>query len=412
MSEFAFPAQLLAKLHTYWEVNPSSARSVLPDDTTSLRLLEICYHASLRTAELRVTRCVLAYTPAEALAHKSLLRFEYPATLTPSELVRLAPVTEQHRTLIGCYYIDGELKIWGLFEHGHAWLGEALDSLSGAPATNDALPQVCLTISIEGPGTLSVAHGVKEVVRLREGKIIPPHKHPLRQLDEPLGRFFETLLDSSLNTASDDRSKSDSSIGPREAMLDTYIMVIARILERIRSERHGGSLVISASPLNELQAYHTYAVAEHVALLDDILSYCDALKCLQEASKSLGSHADEVAKYKAETFVRLTGQSLNRGISRVSLLAAIDGAVLLDGKLCVEGFGVRFPVLLPPGATILDAITGIAYPCEQWGLRHQSIYSVCQQCEEAVGFVVSQDGSVKGVKYVNGMLHFWDGILD
>jgi hypothetical protein len=411
MTEYAFPAQLLEQLHIHWGSTPSSARSVLPDDPTLLRLLETCYHASLRTAELRATRCVLAYVSTDALAKKSLLRFEHPATLTASELVRLAPVTGLHHTLIGCHQINGAIKIWGLFERGHAWLGEAMNSLSGAPARGVDLPHDCLTISIEGPGALSVARGEKEVVRLREGRIIPPHKHPLRQMDEPLGRFFETLVES-LREPVPGGGKSDTSKDDWERLLDTYIMVIASVLERIRSGRHGGSLVISAAAISKTLAYRTYTVVGHTALADDVLSHCRALRRLQQALPLNADPASEVARYRAEAAVRLTSQSLNRGVSRVSLLAAIDGAVLLDGKLRVEGFGVRFPVLLPPGTTILDAITGTEYPCDEWGLRHQSVYSVCQQCEEAVGFVVSQDGSVKGVKRVNGRLHFWDGILD
>lgn len=411
MTEYAFPAHLLEELHAHWGLPQSSAISALPDDPTLLRLLETCYHASLRTAELRATRCVLAYVSTEALAKKSFLRFEHPATLTASELARLAPVTELHRTLIGCHNFDGTLKIWGLFEHGHAWLGETVDSISGTPVREEDLPHDCLTITIEAPGALGVARGGREVVRLREGRIIAPHEHPLRQKNEPLGSFFETLVDG-LRESVPDGGNPNTFKEEWERLVDVYRMTVAGILERIRSERHGGSIVISTSPLNETLAYRTYTVIGHAALADDILSHCEALWSLQEASKTPTDHSGELERYRAETAVRMTSQHLIRGVNRVSLLAAIDGAVLLDGQLRIEGFGVRFPVLLPPGTTILDALTGAEYPCDEWGLRHQSVFSVCQQCEEAVGFVVSQDGSVKAVKSVKGRLHFWDGILD
>ncbi len=411
MSEFAFPVQLLAELHTHWSPTQSFNYSELPDDPTMLRLLETCYHASLRTAELRATRCVLAFVSMESLAKKSLLRFEHPAILTASELVRLAPVTELHRTLIGCFHFNGTLKIWGLFEHGHAWLGETVDSISGSPVSEESLPHDCLTITIEAPGALSVARGEKEVVRLREGKIIAPHKHPLREMDQPLATFFETLVNE-LQTPDANTSMSDTFINESERLLDTYMMAIASILERIRSERHGGSVVISASSLNNTLAYRTYTVVGHAALADDILNHCRAISKLQDALNTQADHSREMQQFRAEAAVRQTGHSLIRGVSRVSLLAAIDGAVLLDGKLRIEGFGVRFPVLLPPDQTILDAVTGNEYSCDDWGLRHQSVFSVCEHCHEAVGFVVSQDGSVKAVKAVEERLHFWDGILD
>ena len=45
--------------------------------------------------------------------------------------------------------------------------------------------------------------------------------------------------------------------------------------------------------------------------------------------------------------------------------------------------------------------TSIESPCYEWGLLHQSVFSVCQVCEEAVGLIVSQDGSIKAVKTVD-----------
>jgi DNA integrity scanning protein DisA with diadenylate cyclase activity len=103
---------------------------------------------------------------------------------------------------------------------------------------------------------------------------------------------------------------------------------------------------------------------------------------------------------------------LIRAISQISLLAAIDGAVLLDDHLRIQGFGVRFPVMLPPGTTVLDALTRREYLCDQWGLRHQSVLSLCHKCEQAIGLIVSQDGEVKAVKADSGQLFFWDGILE
>jgi hypothetical protein len=72
----------------------------------------------------------------------------------------------------------------------------------------------------------------------------------------------------------------------------------------------------------------------------------------------------------------------------------------------------RIPVLLPPGTAVVDANSGLEYASDQWGLRHQSVFSLCQRCEQAVGLIVSQDGGVKAVKSVAGRLHFWDGVLD
>lgn len=51
-------------------------------------------------------------------------------------------------------------------------------------------------------------------------------------------------------------------------------------------------------------------------------------------------------------------------------------------------------MLLPLGASVLDATTGVERSCDQWGLRHQSVFSICQRCDEVLGLIVSQDGGV------------------
>ena len=169
--------------------------------------------------------------------------------------------------------------------------------------------------------------------------------------------------------------------------------------------------MISRVPFNERLAHVTYAVSEHAGLVREIIAY----KTHNDVLCHPHSHVDaasELERCRARLGLHRTSRQLIRGISRISLLAAVDGAVLLDGHLRIRGFGVRFPMLLPPGAPVLNALTGSEYPCDQWGLRHQSVFSVCQKCEQAIGLIVSQDGEVKAVKADDGRLMFWDGILD
>ena len=131
---------------------------------------------------------------------------------------------------------------------------------------------------------------------------------------------------------------------------------------------------------------------------------------LREPRSDLDTAA-ELDRCRTELELYRTSRRLIRGISQISLLAAVDGAVLLDAHLKLQGFGVRFPVLLPPGTIAIDAHTEREHLCDQWGLRHQSVFSVCHKCEHAIGFIVSQDGEVKAVKAVDSRLFFWDGIL-
>ena len=205
-------------------------------------------------------------------------------------------------------------------------------------------------------------------------------------------------------------NSTEESVGQR-SLLNIYTTSILAILERIRLTQHGGSVVISRMTLDEQLANVSYTVSEHAGLAGEIVAYKTFDDLLREPHSNLDTTA-KLKRCRTELELHRTSRRLIRGISQISLLAAVDGAVLLDDILRIQGFGVRFPVLLPPGTTVLDALTGSEYSCDHWGLRHQSVFSICHKCEQAIGLVVSQDGEVKAVKADDGLLMFWDGILD
>lgn len=412
MNGYAFPRDLLVEIKAHWNAGLAGKAFRLPDDFTLQCLLETCYHASLRTEEQRPVRCVVAYAHFENVRRERLLLFERPAELTDAQIVRLAPVADLRRTLIGCDRIDGQLCIWGLMEHGYAWAQYAAGDPSDAPVEEIDLPPGCLTITLEGPGTLSVAQGSHGLVRLREGQIIVPQRNPMRDVNQPLGLFFHHMVEGLRNSpAYRDRLSLVADNG-EQSLLGIYTRSIAAILEHIRLRREGGSIVIARSPLESAIAQVTYTVAEHSGLTGQIVNYYESLHQLIHTPHSSSETHQNLTRCQAEATLRLMSQQLLRGINQISLLASVDGAVLLDDLLRIQGFGVRFSVLLPVNATILDAATGIEQACDQWGLRHQSVFSACRRCEDAVGLVVSHDGGVKAVKSIKGKLQLWDRILD
>ncbi len=411
MTQYAFPSDLLAGIKSRWHIT-AHEHLYLPDDLILQRLLETCYHASLRTSEQREVHCVVGYIPYAQIPAGALRLANRPVVLTDSEIVRLSPVTERQQTVIGCDQFDGGIHIWGFFEYGHAWVQHAAGDPPGVPVQPSDFPPSCLTITIEGPGALTISQGRTALVRLRDGRIILPQENLFQTMLNPLGRFFHDLI-ADLPSAAPSRPAStstDERVG-RRSLLNLYTTSILAILERIRLRKHGGSLVITRMPLGEEFAHITYTVSEHKGLIEEIVAY-QALDDLLRVPRASSEPTAELERCRAELALYGTSRKLIRGMSQISLLAAVDGAVLLDDHLRIQGFGVRFPLLLPPGTEVVDALTGIEYLCDQWGLRHQSVFSLCHKCEKAVGLIVSQDGAVKAVKAVDGQLFFWDGILD
>jgi hypothetical protein len=410
MTEYAFPRDLPDAIKTRWQT-AADQQFELPEDRILQKLLETCYHASFRTSEQRMVQCVVAYASMADIP-EGTLHLSRPVVLTDSELVRLSPVTQHRQTVIGCEQMDGWLRIWGFFDYGHAWVQHSAGDPPAVPIQLADFPPDCLTITIEGPGALTISQGRTGLVRLRDGRVIFPQEDLFQSAQNPLGRFFRQLIDDLLKSTPhrDLSASAEESVGQR-SLLNIYTTSILSILERIRLTQHGGSVVISRTPFNEQLAHVTYNVSEHAGLAGEIMAYKTLDDLLREPHSDFEAAA-ELERCRARLELHRTSRQLIRGISRISLLAAVDGAVLLDDHLRIQGFGVRFPVLLPPGTTVLDALTGSEYLCDQWGLRHQSVFSVCHNCEQAIGLIVSQDGDVKAVKADGGRLMFWDGILD
>ncbi|MEQ8667645.1 MAG: hypothetical protein RIC12_00645 [Pirellulales bacterium] len=410
MTAYAFPRDLLDTIKTRWQT-VADQRFELPEYRILQKLLETCYHASFRTSEQRTVQCVVAYASAADIP-EGALRLSSPVVLTDSELVRLSPVTQHRQTVIGCEQMDGWLRIWGLFEYRHAWVQHSAGDPPAVPIELADFPPDCLTITIEGPGALTVSRGQTALVRLRDGRVIFPQENLFQTNKNPLGRFFRQLIDDLQKSEQygDLSNFTEETVG-RSSLLRIYTTSLLAILERIRLTQHGGSIVISRTPFNEQLAHVTYPVSEHAGLAGEIIAYKTFDDLLREPNSGFDAAA-EIDRCRTELELHRTSRNLIRGISQISLLAAVDGAVLLDGHLRIQGFGVRFPVLLPPDAVVLDALTGNEYPCDQWGLRHQSVFSTCQKCDGAIGLIVSQDGEVKAVKSNDGQLFFWDGILD
>tara|TARA_R110002111_G_scaffold144910_2_gene211250 strand:- start:93349 stop:94581 length:1233 start_codon:yes stop_codon:yes gene_type:complete len=410
MAEYAFPKDLLDGTKARWQ-DVSDSRFELPEDQILRRLLETCYHASFRTSEQRLVDCVVAYAPIDAIPKESL-QLTDPVVLTDTELVRLSPVTQHRQTVIGCYQVDKWLCIWGFFEHGHAWVQYSAGDPPAVPMQPDDYPPDCLMITIEGPGALTVSQGGVGLVRLQDGQVIFPQENLFQTAENLLGKFFIQVVSGlvSLDQYPNLVKYADESDG-EFSLLNIYTTSILAILERIRLRRHGGSVVIAPVQFNEQLTHITYTVSEHAGLFGEIVAY----KIVNDGLREVHSNSDisaELERNQAELALRRASQQLIRGISQISLLAAVDGAVLLDDHLRIQGFGVRFPVLLPPGSKVKDALSGREYLCDQWGLRHQSVFSFCHKCEGAIGLIVSQDGDVKAVKADHGQLYFWDEILN
>jgi hypothetical protein len=100
----------------------------------------------------------------------------------------------------------------------------------------------------------------------------------------------------------------------------------------------------------------------------------------------------------------------------ISLLTRVDGLVLLNQNLEVQGFGVEITVGEEPSEIYA---AGDAWASEwllrkvdyqHYGTRHRSMMRYCAKFPGSVGFVISQDGDVRVMTKVDERLVVWENI--
>jgi hypothetical protein len=107
---------------------------------------------------------------------------------------------------------------------------------------------------------------------------------------------------------------------------------------------------------------------------------------------------------------------LRDALDTVARLTAVDGAVMINRKLELIGFGavVRFGQTAPYKVFRCDdrrATQRKQIAIESNGTRHRSAFEFCFRNQPSVAIVVSQDGGIKTVTRVGKHIYFWENIF-
>jgi hypothetical protein len=97
----------------------------------------------------------------------------------------------------------------------------------------------------------------------------------------------------------------------------------------------------------------------------------------------------------------------------IAALSATDGAVVMTKHQELLGFGGVISGDIDKVETVnhaldIDGTLVEPEPSEGVGTRHRAVYRLCHDLHEAIAIVVSQDGSVRLVKWHNGAVTYWD----
>jgi hypothetical protein len=278
------------------------------------------------------------------------LRFRRSCACTARHLLRLSRAARSERLFITISGSSTGLAITGLAREG---FGE------------DESTEI--KIHAPEPGCLDVWISGRRVLEYVRGHIQTPPEDVLLST----GRVRDKLL----AFASQARAPA------------SYIESIASIIRHLADQPHGGILVLSADDEPSIPEEASFAL-ESDAHLWDVLH---ELSIEPETQSTAPGRASELLHREAMR------AEIERSISEIGRMTALDGGTILDRRLGVRGFGIVLPVRSDVAVVeVMDAAATVRRPfaLDQYGARHRAAASYAATHAGSLVFVASATGDI------------------
>jgi hypothetical protein len=199
--------------------------------------------------------------------------------------------------------------------------------------------------------------------------------------------------------------------------------MVKRLISTIQEARHGGTVVFvphdrfGAAAQQQVAIRLKYAFAEGEPRRRYRTLMLSIMRELVTVGLSLTPRPQRVGFRLYQGSQRSAIVRLDEAILEMSQLIAgladVDGAVLLNERFELLGFGGEITGALPEVETIrrahdLEANNYVEVPIDGVGTRHRAAYRLCAKEHGALAIVVSQDGSVQFVAWHNDGLTYWE----
>jgi hypothetical protein len=394
-------------------------------------LFQTLYWASLKTEESQPVRCHIVYLNPDKPDPKPPRRirkdrwicvpFGEQIPFTVPNLVKIARASDPRTSSFAVYRDkNNHLYIWGLVDQGNRYYEYVNFDADGSFERPGSFQ-----VSIVGIGHLIAYRGFERIAELAIDSLITQSYDVLRLgpikafLQPGMNRFVDSIADIVGPEVFQDRDHW------RASFQDDWIATLCRLLLRIRNHRHGGALLITQDNSHQgldLKYKVTYdrlrLAVEHQALHTIQKTYAEDI--IYDLMEDQDLETIPLDLYIAESFeaddLKDSTSELDGCIWFVSLLSRVDGLVLMNPDLEVQGFGVEILESEPP-ARVLHATTATATPRSlravdyyRFGTRHRSMMRYCFHYPDSIGFIISQDGDVRAVTRVGGDLVMWENI--
>ena len=206
-----------------------------------------------------------------------------------------------------------------------------------------------------------------------------------------------------------------------------YFSFLNRLLVNIYENHHGGTVLIIDRSRTKLEdsfqlKYQTKSYIEPWnTFLRTVVDRSNILFLDNKFRNSAEIPIEDFKSYKSLFFDWLnveTIRAIGEQIKLYSSFANVDGALVLDFNLNLIGFGA---VTKPQSENSFNL-----YQCEdnnstkksiqdieQFGTRHRSAFRFSHENPSSVGFIISQDGAIKGIcSDDKGDVLYWNNLED
>lgn len=410
--ERAYPPDLVRWVAEHW---PADAPLSLPLELFGVAIAA-AFQASLTTEETRPTRFRLLLTPADALPLEGApnrgvlrLRFDHSRPLRAEELRRLAPSTPFETSLIAAHREGDALRIWGIAHSGPAWLAPTWGGRD--PSGNWTHDPI---IHVNGPGQIAVRRAGALIGALERGALV----------DTTIDVFDSTWLPAMFSREREEvRALHDAAQSSRPVPTTVEHSLVGsvsqhmlrRCIQLVRGAQHGGLLLITdrasdGARTGGVQLKYCFADEEpthryralHLSLLEALADGTG--KPSIGWSDFVDNRSAELAQLENAVF------EWSRVVAN---LAATDGAVVVDKRFALVGFGAEVSSELPSPTRVWRALDREGTRCraedvEAVGTRHRAAYRFVNEHPAGLAIVVSHDGGVTFVAKRGDRVVFWE----
>ena len=418
-----YPRDIVAEVRQEWERNPYQRdKSPFPSDELLSEILDTAFCAGMLREELRPLEFRLAFVSttqavqlSESTGRIRWIEFAEPRPFTPAEIRRLSPALDPNVSMI-CVTSSAPgstAKIPGILTCGSTH--EQMSS--GAALSGFSLPDL-FNVYANEPGMIFACRGNRPLLRLKNGQIVLPTIDIFRKgaIAEQLKIVEDEIHQIACAELKDEGNSECTSDSIHTITL--YFAFLVRMLHRMGSLGHGGSMLLLP---------HGYSIddsrlADRVRIkypLRNTESWRSQIEWVKAIRTNLHQHVpnmrDAVTRFPRKEVVSDIHSQLILMADFFAGLTAVDGAVLLTSRLQLLGYGGEVNASSPSLHSIKIATTDnkptINQSIESYGTRHRSVFRFCSSLEDAIGFIVSQDGGVKVVKRVGKEVVMWQDIV-